>query len=80
MSDVLEVVTIKTENGPVDINKKDYDAEVHTLWEAETVVEKFDRNATKDYLTSMGVQFAKNISNDDLAKLLEETKQKLAGA
>ena len=31
MSDIIPIVTIKTANGPVDINMVDYDPKVHTL-------------------------------------------------
>ena len=29
MSDICETVTIETENGPVEINKSDYDEKIH---------------------------------------------------
>ena len=35
MSDVCPVVVIETENGPVEINKSDFDPKVHTLFEAD---------------------------------------------
>ena len=31
MSDTCEVVTIETENGPVEINKSDFDGKIHKL-------------------------------------------------
>lgn len=36
MSMTCPIVTIETENGPVDINESDYDSAVHTLYRAES--------------------------------------------
>lgn len=46
MSDVCETVTIQTENGPVDINKSDYDEKVHNL-AGESKPEKRGRPSKK---------------------------------
>jgi hypothetical protein len=82
MSQSIETVIVNTENGPVIINKCDFDETVHLLYEGEESVPKevlFDRKAARDYLNTLGVQTAKNISNEELAKLVEETKVKMAG-
>ena len=52
MHGTCPVVTIETENGPVDINKSDFDSKTMKLYEAETV-----ENETADDL------FAKSIAN-----------------
>jgi hypothetical protein len=33
MVDTCKTVTIKTKNGPVEINESDFDAKVHVLWD-----------------------------------------------
>lgn len=40
MSDEIPVVLIQTDNGPVRINKSDYDPEIHTLVDPNSVVSK----------------------------------------
>jgi hypothetical protein len=54
MSDSCEVVTIETENGPVDINKSDFDKAKHKLYkkekpkeQAEDKPEKASKKSTK---------------------------------
>lgn len=44
-SDVCETVTIKTPNGPVDINATDYNPKVHKLHEKETKTHNADGTA-----------------------------------
>lgn len=77
--DVCETVCIFTNNGPVIINKSDFNPNIHSLigQEKEEVKEEFDREAAKEYLTTLGVQFAKNIGDKKLAELVENMKAKI---
>ena len=88
----LETVIVLNKNGPVIINKSDYDPLVHELAEgqddplaaatepAATEPAAFDREQAKEFLSLIGVTFPRNISNEKLAELVQENKAKLAGA
>lgn len=75
MTETLETVLISTKNGPVMINKVDFDPSVHTLY-GEVA---FDRKAAREYLNALGINTSKNISDEKLSELLEETKAKMNG-
>jgi len=80
MSDSLPTVVISTTNGPVIINESDFDPKIHVLFEAPAQeADAFDRKGAKEYLDSLGVQYAKNIKDDALAQLVEDTKKTMAG-
>ena len=85
--DTVATVQVKEkETGRIRvINQSSFDKELHeevkgknkpTSEAKKEDAEEFDREKAKEYLTEKNVSFAKNISNEKLAELVEETKKK----
>lgn len=74
LHETVETVFVETKNGPVRINKDDFDPKVHKLVGEKQEEDAFDRKGAMAFLEERNVEFAKNISNDKLKALVEETE------
>ncbi len=87
MSDTCEVVRIvsaghKAYGGFVEINKSDFDATKHTLWEenetaAPTTEDEFSSMSGDDlraYLTAVNTPFRRNASDESLRSLCRSSQ------
>ena len=74
INEITETVLIETKNGPVMINKNDFDRKVHKVADEKQEEDSFDRKGAMAFLEERKVDFAKNISNDKLKALVEEVE------
>jgi len=68
MSEILETVQVEGNDGPVTINKDDYDPKVHKLYEAAPKAPTVDE--LKATLTEAGVEIPAGAKKKDLEKLV----------
>lgn len=76
VSDTCPTVVIKGQDGqPLIKNFSDYNPKIHKLFdEKEEPIVAFDRKAAMLFLDSRKVKYAKNMSDEKLQNLCEETK------
>jgi hypothetical protein len=78
MSNICPVVTIETENGPVEINKSDFDPEMHELFGVGKA-DKEPKEGTVDWyksqLDELGVDWSEASLKDDYIALYDEHKE-----
>lgn len=72
MTDTCETVTIETENGPVDINKSDYDENIHNLaGESKAELKEGSKPWLIEQLKAADVDFDGSLNKAELKALFD---------
>jgi hypothetical protein len=75
MSNICPVVTIETENGPVEINESDFDPKNQELYSEEKEPKEGTVDWYKSQLDELGIDWSEANLKDDYIALYDEHKE-----